>query len=372
MNRVTLSKMALLAECGAWARADAEWNEHSMYEAAGNAIDKPFAEYIRTGGNGYAFTAIDDTKLVAIWRATLDWLRANYRAGMRSQVVFAYDARADKGREIEPSFDAPDRFYAVPEWRARHGIAEHEVCGAADLVCMGIDDAGAFVAVDDLKVRLGPEVKDATAQLSGLALAACRAYGVERARIRTLIADERAVTEVVQWLDEWDLSALAEEVAHRLEYIEFSEPNPGAWCTERYCPHIAACAAKQQDVAIAETLVPVDALVRRRVDMPLTLTIQSPDHAADILARARAVERVADMLKSAVSTYIGEGVTLSDGDRLAPTFRTVSRMQTARLEQLARDKGATDEEIAMCVVSGREGAGIKVIRDKAAKKGRAA
>jgi hypothetical protein len=370
MNRVTLSKMALLAECGAWARADAEWHEHSMYEAEGNAIDKPFAEYIRTGGNAFAFTAVDDDKLVAIWRATLDWLRANYRVGMRAQVVFAYDARTGKGREIEPAFDAPERFYAIAEWRARHGIAEHEVCGSADLVYMGVDDGGAFVAVDDLKVRLGPEVKDATAQLSGLALAACRAYGVDRARIRTLEASERGITPIEQWLDDWDLSEFAGVMSERLAGVETAQPNPGEWCTDRYCPHIASCSAKQQDIAIAETLVPVDALVRRRSDMPLTLTIQSPDHAADILARAKAIERVAKMAKDAVEKYIGDGVTLSDGDTLKPTFRRVPRVNNAKVEQLARDKGATDEELALCITVTLEGAGIRII--KAAKKGRAA
>lgn len=370
MNRVTLSKMALLAACGAWARADAEWNEHSMYEAEGNAIDKPFAEYVRTGGQAYAFTAVDNDKLVAIWRATLNWLRTNYRVGMRSQVVFAYDARADKGREIEPSFDAPDRFYAIAEWRARHGIAEHEVCGSADLVYMGIDDGGPFVAVDDLKVRLGPEVKDATEQLSGLALAACRAYGIDRARIRTLVASERDVTPIEAWLDEWDLADFAGKVNERLARVEESEPAPGEWCTDRYCPHIAACSAKQQDVSSVEALIPVDAIVRRRGDMPLTLAIQSPDHAADIFARAKAVERVAEMLKKAVEKYIGDGVTLSDGDVLKPTFRRMPRVNNAKVEQLARDKGATDEEISLCITVALEGAGIRIT--KAAKKGKAA
>lgn len=370
MNRVTLSKLALLSACGAWARAEATWTEHSMYEKIGNAIDEPFADFVRTGGHADTFAAHDDPKAVQIWRATRAWLVANYRVGMRAQVVFAYDAETDRGREITPRVDAPARFYAQAAWRESHGIKPEEICGSADLVCMGIDDMGAFVAVDDLKVRLGPEVKDATAQLSGLALAACRAYGVERARIRTLVADERTVTPITQWLDEWDLTAFAEEVRASLSRVEGSEPVAGPWCTERYCPHIADCSAKKQDLAIAETLVPVDALVKRRADMPLTLTIQSPDHAADILARASAVERVAKMLKAAVETYIGDGVTLGNGDILKPTFRRMPRVNNAKVEQLARDKGATDEDIALCITVALEGAGIRVI--KAAKKGRAA
>lgn len=385
VNRVTFSKIALLLGCGSWLREDAVWTEHVMYEKEGNAIDAPFSAFIQSGGKLDTFAHRDDPKLAQIWRGTKDWLVANYRVGMRTQVVFSYDVQKDVGREITPLPNAPSRFYADPEWRAKHGIQPHEVCGAADLVFMGIDAEGPFVAVDDLKVKLGAEVKDATHQLAGLALAACRAYGLERARIRTLIADERHVFEAVQWLDEFDHLSAAEDIAVALARVDESSPEPGPWCTERYCPHIADCSAKRADVALAEKLIPVDALVKRRVDLPLTLTIASPDHAADVLVRARAVERVAKMLKSAVEGYVTEymathvdergrpqGVPLLDGSTLEPTFRNMPRVNHAKIEQLAKDHGATDEEIAMCVNVVREGAGLKVVANKPAKRGRAA
>lgn len=385
VNRVTFSKVALLLGCGAWLREGAVWTEHSMYEKEGNAIDAPFSAFVQSGGKVDAFAHAADPKLAQIWQATKEWLVANYRVGMRAQVVFAYDVEKDIGWEVVPLPDAPARFYADPEWREKHGIQPHEVCGAADLVFMGRDEQGDFVAVDDLKVKLGAEVKDATHQLGGLALAACRAYGLDRARIRTLIADERRVFEATVWLDEFDHLDAREDMARALARVDESEPTPGPWCTERYCPHIADCSAKQQDVTAAEQLVPVDALVKRRVDMPLTLTIASPDHAADVLARARAVERVAKMLKSAVGGYVDEymathidgngkpqGVPLSDGSTLQPTFRNMPRVNHAKIEQLAKDYGATDEDIASCVNVVREGAGLKVVAAAKAKRGRAA
>jgi len=374
VTRVTLSKLALLFHCGAWARTHAQWHDPtSEYAALGNEIDAPFANYIRTGGKNPGPAIFDDPRAQAMWRVARAWLDDNYVVGMRAQAVYAYDAEADKGREITPLPDAPPRFYALPEWRAKHGIADHEVCGSADLVCMGLDDDGAFVAIDDLKVRVGVDVKDATSQLSGLALAACRAYGVDRARIRTIIVDESRVSTIVQWLDEWSLVAVAEEIRTSLESIHDAQPAPGEWCADRYCPHLPFCLAKQQDIAEAEALVPADALVRRRGNLPLTLTIQSPDHAADILARVRAAEKVLGMLKGAVGEYVGEeGRTLSDGSRLEHTYRTVSRVSSKAVEQLAREAGATDEQLALCVTTAREGAGIKVVAAAKAKRGRAA
>lgn len=369
MNRATMSKLELLASCGAWAREDAEWTEHSMYEQEGNAIDAPFAEYIRSGGKIDAFTRTDDASLAQMWRHAKVWLTEHFVVGMRAQVVFAYDPILDAGREVAPLPDAPTRFYAIPEERKRHGIHDHELCGAVDIVAMGVDDNGGFVSVDDLKVRLGPEVKDATSQLAGLALAACRAYGCERARVRTLVVSEYGFKEIPIWIDGWALDAVAGEIRRAIDRVPEAQPNPGPWCTERYCPHLAHCPAQVRDVESAERLVPVDALVKRRADLPLALTFHSPDHAADVLARARAIERIADMLKKAAADYIGEGKPLSSGEWIAPTFRNVTRMNSGALEALARELGATDEQLALCAKSAREGAGIRV---QGAKKGRAA
>jgi hypothetical protein len=357
--RVTASRLALLSECQFFARAEVPWADRDSDDAAtGRAVHGMIDHYLSTG----ELPTTEDARAAAYFAAAKVWIDANRRVGMSTEVAFAYEPSTGIGREL-PKKDG-HRDYS--------DVGPTEIAGTADLVSMGIDGQGAFVAVDDWKVSIGPDVLDASAQLGGLALFAARAYGVDRARVRTLKITEAGVEPIEAWLDEWDLEEIAGAISERITRIESSEPTPGPHCSERWCPALAACPATQKDLASAEQLVPVDALVRRRVDMPLTIDIKSPDHAADVLARVRAASKALDLLKSAVTDYVGEGVTLSDGDRLAPTFRTVSRLSSAKLEQLARDNGATDEDIALCFTSAREGAGIKVIKDKTQKRGRAA
>lgn len=359
MIRVTASKLALLDECRYFARPEVEWADRDSDDAStGREVHRMLDELLHHA----VVVASSDTRALSYFAAASAWLERNRRTGMRPEVAFAYDPATGAARELQDA--SGHRDYS--------SVGENEIAGTADIVCMGIDGEGNFVAVDDWKVSIGPDVLDATAQLSGLALFAARAYGVERARIRTLKITERGVEPIEQWLDEWDLSGVADAIREGVEQIGTSEPEPGLHCAERWCPALAGCPATKRDLATVETLVPVDALVRKRVDMPLTLTIASPDHAADIKARVRAARKALDLLDSAVSEYVGEGVTLSDGDQLAPTYRTVTRVNHARIEQLAREKGATDEDIALCCVSSREGAGLRIIKNKAQKRGRAA
>lgn len=360
MIRVTASKLALLAECQFFARPDQPWSDRDSDDAAtGREVHRMIDEYMR----GAQTPTSSDERAKVYFASARRWIDEHRRVGMRPEVAFAYEPSTELARELAPK----------TEHRDYSDVRDTEMAGTADVVSMGIDDEGAFVAVDDWKVSIGPDVHDATAQLSGLALFAARAYGVNRARIRTLRVTESGVDDsAVLWLDEWSLVDVAGSIQSALARIESAEPAPGPHCTERWCPAIVSCPATVRDLATVETLVPVEALVRRRTDMPITVNFASPDHAADVKARVRAARKALDIIDAAIADYVGEGITLSDGDQFAPTYRTVTRMNHARLEQLARDKGATDEDIALCCVASREGAGLKVIKNKAQKRGRAA
>ena len=73
---------------------------------------------------------------------------------------------------------------------------------------------------------------------------------------------------------------------------------------------------------------------------------------------------------AAMAAYVKDGpVTTSTGDEVYQATRRMPRLNMGALEQLARDKGATDEEIASCFRTSVEPNGVRV---SAAKRGRAA
>jgi hypothetical protein len=367
ITRVTMSKLELLSQCQYWARQGIEWNEISGDDAAlGTEVDDLFSSYVNTGKYSYAGTS---PRTLLIFGQLKRWYDEHGLVGMRSQVVFGYRPDIDMGREIEALCGSPSRFYTLPEYRDNIGITDDEICGAADLVCFGEDLDGPFVDLADLKVRVGIDVKDATSQLSGLALAAARSYGIERARIRTLVADESRVEEREIWLDAFSLDAIAEQIKARVAGIEASEPQDGEHCSERYCSAILVCPKTAATIVQAEALIPAESLVRRLSG--LTLHIATADQCADILVKKRILDAVGKSLGAAVEAFVGdEEHRLEDGSTLMKTYRNMPRTPAGAFEALARKLGATDEDIALCVTVVRENAGIKVVKPKAAKASR--
>lgn len=363
--RASASATELLTRCQYWAREGVAWADDggNAYTAGGNVVDA----YVN-GAIGAPLRhpippplpeGLSDEDRVACEHAR-EWLRWNARIGMRAQVAYAYDPTTDTAREL-PAGEFRDY--------ERNGAEPHEFCGTVDIVCMGEDLDGPFVEVTDIKREYG-DSKDHLQQLRSLALAAARTYRVERARIRVVRIRESGVDDRDDhWLDGFDLDFHAGELRRLLASVEGSEPAPGAHCTERYCKALAACPENARDVESVERLIQPEALVRKE-ERPLSLTVESPDHAAWMLHRVRTIEKMCEHVRAAVTQYVGEGQRLADGSELRPTFRTVARVDNKAIELLARRYGATDEDIAACVRASRENSGLRVLKGE--KKGRAA
>jgi hypothetical protein len=154
--------------------------------------------------------------------------------GGKLEVAFAYDPSTDTARILG---------YNIGRAYKEHGAQPHEVCGTADLV----GTADGTVIVIDWKSGFGFVPKW---QLRFLALAACRALGLSRAKVCNWFLREdgtiREDKDSVDEFDAFDLDQIAAEVRATLSRLrisyELDADHPsvtgGAWC--QYCdckPH---------------------------------------------------------------------------------------------------------------------------------------
>lgn len=354
MIRASLSYTALLGACSYWAAPDAEWgpNDGNAETEGGNLVHAALASMVDTGA---ATLATDDAGLIARFNHGCAWMRANIDDRASAEVPFAYDVVADTGRVL-PSDGHRDYSQRTAT----------EVPGTADLFAMGEDEGGPFVWVADWKCVFGGHKKSARAQLEALALAAARARGVDRARCVTLYLDGTGVDDWTERfeLDAFDFVRIGATLGRALP--PFTTPTPGDHCTERYCPALAACPATQAGLV---PLLPATALVRP-TPFRYVPAIESPDHLAWMLAARPVLRKALEQVDSAIDGYVKDGpVETTDGRTIKATFRTMPRMNTKALEQLARDKGATDEDVNGCIRASVEGNGVRI---SGGKKGKAA
>ena len=154
--------------------------------------------------------------------------------GGRLEVAVAYDPRADTARIIG---------YNIGRAYREHGALPHEVCATAD--CVGVLDG--VLRIYDWKSGWLPV---GSWQLRFLALALCRALGMDRARVANwylredgrIFEDNDSVAEY----DALELDDIADEVKRVLARIESSRAADGisalaggGWC--RYCECKASC-----------------------------------------------------------------------------------------------------------------------------------
>lgn len=182
-----------------------------------------------------------------------------------------------------------------------------------------------------------------------------RAEGLDSVTVEALEVDATGVRHVCrETLDSLALDAHAGELAEHIAAIPTSEPQPGPWCGESYCPARATCPAVVERV---EQIIPAAELVRHKWG----LAIESGPHAVWLYNQAKAVEAAAKLVKDAVKAYVPEGgITLEDGSTFAEGSRSVERFDKAAALGLLRDLGATEEQIAACSRTSVESAGLRI------------
>jgi hypothetical protein len=359
---VTASSAALVHACGYSFRSDVELPPSAKSDESrrGDAFGL-LAEQWVNGGHAPLLSELvaklsdeEGHRLVAMWGHAKTWLQAHVRPGWVAERAFAYDPTADAAREL-PRLEHRDYSACTPS---------ETVAGTADLVAID----GDCVVVRDWKstVNGAPEV-DASAQLEWLALFAARAWGYDAARIVKLKVTEDGVfpSEPIE-LDLFALAAIAERIAADVAAIPSAEPVPGDHCTGRYCRAVSVCPATTQAMT---QLVSDTALVRK--EWRYQPIIESPDHLAHMLAIRPMIRKACDQVDAAIEAYVAEGpVRTTDGREIKKAFRTMPRMNQQALVELAKLKGATEEEVNGCIRSSVEGNGVRI--SGGAKKGRAA
>ena len=226
------------------------------------------------------FTA-DVRRKLAEEAATTVWRKA--------EVALGYDVVTGIGREL--TVKKKDRDYFE--------TGEDEQSGTPDLVTMF---AGGRLRVTDYKsgrYKRGHR-PGKTLQLRALAAAAASAYGVGEVEVELVqIDDDGSIREPspVDVLDEFDLAGVAEDLrALRRRIAGPAEaPRPGWWCTGRYCPVVATCPAT------AKALLAIDRASELR--FPLSIALESAEHAGYVLERLDAVEKAVDTIRQAVKDY---------------------------------------------------------------------
>jgi hypothetical protein len=165
-----------------------------------------------------------------------DWIARLIPAGARSELALAFDVATRQGRVIGENIG-----------RAYGDVAPFEVVGSADMV--GVD-GDAVVVLDWKTGYLDVEPAATNPQMAFYALAACRAFGKDRAIVRLVYTKSNRVDEAE--LDALDLAAFADRLESLFRRVALAQSNraagaavdtrEGSWC--RYCPSKAVCPSK--------------------------------------------------------------------------------------------------------------------------------
>ena len=227
--KATMSSTDRLLSCGhwlskPWTRVTSEWS------SKGNIVHL-FLLNVSEMGAEAALRLVPLEFLDVCANIELDTLPAVDPDKWAGEVAFAYDWQKDACRELGRG---KNRDYS--------GAEDSDFCGTADVV--GINETEVIIL--DYKTgfgRLGGVGK--LGQLRSYALAACRTYGRDQARVGTI----NPLTS------KWETAVLTSEdlAAHSLALfnvfsaevpIHGGEPHEGAWC--QYCPAFDSCDAKRK------------------------------------------------------------------------------------------------------------------------------
>lgn len=257
-------------------------------EAEGGTSRHSFLELIANGATREAALAEVPEEHRAICEALpLDELPTDLAA----EVAFGLDLADGRAWEIGRSIGR--EYGEVPVFA---------ICGTADAVGVG-DDA---VIVIDYKGPGNRTPARRSVQLRFLALAACRAYGKERALVmRIRLGDDGAVYRDSHSYDLLDLDGFELELRERLVAAKRTEIAEGPWC--QYCPAMAHCPAK--------ALLAVQVAEGRILDEPVAHLPLTPTRAGLVYERMKAAKAFLAHLERAVMACLDEAgeLPLSNG-----------------------------------------------------------
>jgi hypothetical protein len=319
MNRVTASGSARVLQCSGHVRLP--WViESSPAADNGNRCHK----LMETNDHDR------DPQTAAAHAAWTEWLDANGYRVPACQKEYAM-ALCMETRRARPIGGNGHRDYSAAR--------PSELCGTADM-------SGYLVTADGKRVSFVLDWK----------------FGAERveadsAQMRTLAAmhgslgeqvDEQVMTIVVQsppdgraearavLLAMDDLGAHVDMLADAWnEAREANVLQRGAEC--KYCPAVASCPAQ---------LAALSALVAPSGPGPIT-----PDRAGAIWLELRQAKKRLEAIEEAckaMAAELPEGLPLPGGKRLVATTRSRTTIDAKALEAVARQHGATSDEIAAC------------------------
>lgn len=221
----------------------------------------------------------------------------------KTELALAYDVGTGKGRVL-PMADHRD-------YSAKGPL---EFVGTADVVFL----RDGLLTVDDYKSGRpeNVEVAETNTQMALLGLAAARAYGVDRVRVRLLFVSEDGVEVDEAIFDELDLSEMASRLSGLVAKLKGpSVPVPGAHC--KWCPIQVACPATQAAMAtVARASLPM---------FPMSVDIESKEHAAYLRHRLKAVREASDAVENALKAYIADKGPIPAGEGKLYGIKEVKR-----------------------------------------------
>jgi len=319
MNRITASSTARVLQCSGHARLP--WLRESSAAAENGTRCHALMEH---GHHD------QDQQTAAAQAAWARWMAASgYRLpACQREWAMALDLETRRARPI--GGNGPRDYSAA---------RPSEVCGTADVCGFLIHDDGtrhAFVL--DWKFGAEPVGAD-SAQMRTLAAMHQRIGEIPIAEVLCIVVqsppDGRAEVRACVFSDD-DLGAHVDMLADAMnEAREAHVLQRGPEC--KYCPAATSCPAQ---------LASLSALVAPSGPGPIT-----PDRAGAIWLELRQAKKRLEAIEDAckaMAADLPEGLPLPGGKRLVATTRTRTTVDAKALEAVARQHGATSDEIAAC------------------------
>lgn len=294
MTWPTPSKLALAAECVyPWSVHAPAWPDEPRSDDAsfGSAFHRAMQVAVVTGvspgileqiADAYDLAPADRTKLLSCVELGADLLSltcVEYRA---AEVSFLYDVAKDTAVVLDQALE-------------RDQVPPGFIHGTVDMLeawdgGLEISDWKTGGRSGELDVRRDP-------QLRTYALMAARAFRRSAVKVAILHVGESDIVPEVYDLDGFDLATIRGQLVAQLAKVDAGgPPRPGRHCTAKYCPIVSQCPVTLK--ALAEVQAATDA------QLPMTLTIESPEQAARVRIGLVTVEKQLEQYKAELRRYL--------------------------------------------------------------------
>lgn len=359
-NRLTGSRLSLARKCTAWTLPSVPMppEVEDPFCKSGSALHTLTELHLEDGPEraeqhalallvGEEMRPSDAEKVVDWYQAAQSHLDSLPET-IRTEVPFAYDYESDTARELP---GGARRDYSM--------CLDGEIPTTLDAFWIQEEEGEAVACVADWETGWtgykGKISESLTMALGALCVA--RSLGCSHARVAFWRVGPSGVRVSEHLLTPEELDARAFEISvlmddihgDRVLDLEFlpippSEPQPGPWCHEQFCPALGTCPVAQQ--AIAETELVQIARVPAEREKPtpapldmraiMAVEIRDHDHARSVLHRVRMVEAGAKAIRAALNLYTDRHgpIPLDKGRVFGPRTTTKDRLR-ATPESLA-------------------------------------